>query len=179
MMMPLGEIPRQKEFIYDTLGIDGKVFFRPNDNEKSFAGEVVHFDSFDKWYSLANIYDPGKSCLSVAAQVESIHSEYRVMVADQEFLTGSRYRLKGEVHLDSAVPQEVSDFAVMLSRIAEEKFPELPCLICFDIGVTDRGPKLIEISSANTSGLYESDMKAFVDVANRIAEREWRDLYEI
>jgi len=65
--MPLAEIHRRQEWIFQTFGRDGRIFVRPDDNAKSFGGGVVEVEGFARWWELANFYRPGPDCLAVVS----------------------------------------------------------------------------------------------------------------
>jgi hypothetical protein len=136
---------------------DERVFIRPNDDLKFFAGGVVTFehllsmkqnatDSVDEPINLS-------STILVAAQ-KHICAEWRLFMIGTQFISGSQYLPKAS----SFVPQEVIDFAC---ASASEWTPENVFVI--DIAMLeDDNLRIIECNCFNGSGFYESNLNQIV-----------------
>ena len=143
-------------------GFDNEVFIRPDDNEKSFDGEVVDIDKVEQWYQDTHKYNGKYSIVCWVFPKQQIHQEWRVVVANGRFVTASQYRLNGSVELENGCPQEVQDFSEELAKIYS---PEP--VFCLDIAKTNKGLKLVEIGSIHTCGLYECDLEPIVDAVEK------------
>lgn len=168
-MMPLVEVIRRKDWVYKNFAVDSKVFIRPDDNAKSFTGEVVHFDLFEKWYRQASLYDPPASCLTIVSKPANIKAEYRLVIADRKPITGSVYKPT----MLAGCSDQVWAFAEEVANSCD--FNPHPIYV-MDIAETDKGCKVIEMGSVNGAGLYACDLKIIVEKMSEIAVRCWKEL---
>lgn len=172
--IPLAEIIRRKEWVYKIFGNkDNQVFIRPDDNVKSFSGEVVHIDSFDRFIKNANFYGDNLSTLSVVSEPINILQEYRFIIADNKVLTGSLYRNNKHIEYNSKYDNFAAEFA---EEVAKEYSPHR--IYIMDIAKIENGYKLVEIGSVNMAGLYACDLLKFVSKASEIAIEEYREAYQ-
>jgi len=169
LMLPLQEIYRNKTWLYDVFG--GKtreMFIRPDDNAKSFCGEKVYEEEFDKWKMTLEANGVGLSTLSVVSKMEPIQKEYRLVMVDGKVLTGSTYRVGGELIYSNNISESLIVFAEKLAAIWNP-YP----VYCLDIAEYEDQYSLVEISAINTSGLYDCDLNKIADVVSGIAIREF------
>lgn len=176
-MMPLAEIPRQQEWIYNVFGkselAERQVFIRPDDNAKSFCGEVVHAAQIKEWYDYATTYEGGPETLAVVSSKRLIFREWRLVVVDGNVVTGSQYKKNGEVEIEKGWDEHAASFvedALFMSRY--KPYP----MFCVDVCSTPQGYRIVEIGSINTCGLYDCDLDVIVDEAARYAQIDWDSL---
>ena len=93
------------------VGRDGRVFVRPDENAKSFAGGLVEADGFDRWWELANFYGPGPDCLAVVARPQAVHAEWRLVIGGRRVVAASQYRGNGAQVVSPGCPPEAASFA--------------------------------------------------------------------
>jgi hypothetical protein len=172
--LPLAEVYRQREWLYSTFGSKKLIFIRPDDNAKSFHGEVVAEPQFEHWFEVANFYDPGPQCLTLVSRPSTIISEFRFIIADRKVLTGSQYKRDHKLEI---APDFADEAAALAEEIAKScEFNPHPIYV-MDIAYTgEAGYRLMEIGSVNCAGLYACDLKKIIEKASEIAEREWQVL---
>jgi hypothetical protein len=164
--MPLTEVNRRKDWVFETFGRDESVFIRPDDNAKSFGGGLVRRDQFDDWYKLANFYEPGPDCLAVVAAPETIHNEWRFVIGQRHVVTGSQYRRDGIEETAAGYPGEAAAFAESVTYA--NAFDPHPMYV-MDIASTADGYRVIEIGSVCCASLYACDLDTVVTTAANIA----------
>jgi hypothetical protein len=165
---PFAELLRLEDFLFQVYGRDGKLFVRPDENSKSFTGEVVSRDRFAAWLALVAEETPGHE-LCVVSRPEAIKAEWRFIVADGEAVAGSQYRAGGGVDVRPSYPPAAARFA---ERVAAAWSPHP--MFCVDVASAAGGDyRLVEIGSVNCAGFYLCDLHAAVAAIHRIAEREW------
>ena len=172
LFLPLAEVYRQKEWLYKTLGYNEHIFIRPDDNMKSFHGEVVAKEKFEYWYEMANFYNPGKSCLCLVSEPSCLSGEWRFVIANRKVISGSQVRCDGNLAVASGFPKEAADFAEQVANSCE--FNPHPIYV-MDICRSPEGYALMEIGSVNCAGLYACDLKPIVEKASEIARQEWEE----
>lgn len=151
-----------KNNIEHTFGKWQEKFLRPDDNEKSFDGEMVAKEKLQSWYEDTYKYNGNTKITCWCFRPRKIYQEWRVIVANGRFVTASQYRLNGSVELENGCPKAIEDFSEELAKIYS---PEP--VFCLDIAKTDKGLKLVEIGSIHTCGLYECDLEPIVDVVEK------------
>jgi hypothetical protein len=164
--MPLAEVHRRRDWLYQVFGRDDRIFIRPDDNTKSFPGGIVERDRFEQWWELANFYHPSPDSLAVVAQPQSIEAEWRLVIARRNFVTGSQYRRDGVEEITPGCPPQVMAFAQSMTSAGS--FEPHPAYV-MDICRTAQGHRLVEIGSICCASLYACDMArvvaAIVDTA--------------
>lgn len=164
--MPLAEVRRRRDWLFETFAQNGTIFVRPDDNDKSFSGGPVQDAQFDQWYQLANFYEPGPDCLAVVSSPEVIHAEWRFVIGQRQVVTGSQYRRDGVDAIAPQVPPEAAAFAASVANAG--RFDPHP-VYAMDVCQTDDGYRLVEIGSICACSLYACDVDKVVTVASRIA----------
>lgn len=156
-MYPFAEVVRLQPFLYDSFAADGCVFIRPDDNDKSFAGEVIHHGAFPRWLATVAQDPPPPEQLCVVSRPEVLLAEWRLVIAGGQVVTGSQYRRAGSLELERGCPAEVARFAEQLAA----RWTPHPVFV-MDVALCDDGYRLIEIGSVNCAGLYRCDLRAVV-----------------
>lgn len=171
IMVPFGELKRQKEFLFNIIGLNKKIFARPSSGFKYFTGQLLNYDSFENELNYLEKYiDDDK--IVVCSSPKEIIEEYRIVVIDSKVITGSRYKLK-----DSISSAELKEDLILkyAQRIADFWSPEIAYVM--DVGLTKESElKLIEINSFSCSGLYNCDIEKVVIAASAAAEKEFKEL---
>lgn len=166
--LPLSEIFRKKEKLYKNYGIDNQIFIKPDTNDKVFSGGLVALENFTEWWNDANLYKPDKHCLCLISEPSKIIKEYRLIVSDNKVLTGSRYKINGEIEISKEVPKEIIDCAENIMNSVD--FVPHP-IYCLDLAKLDNKTiKMLEIGSVNCAGLYDCDLELIIDKCSEIAE---------
>lgn len=170
---PWGELSRLKSKLYHEFASEGKIFVRPDSNDKIFNGELVVFEQFEHWLKYGGRYmEPPPDTLCVVCRPENILAEYRLIIADKKVIAGSQYRTPGGIDINENYPVEIISFA---EEVVSVWTPH--DIFCLDIAKTESGFKVIECGSINCAGFYKCDLRAIVAKASEIAEREYQDAY--
>jgi hypothetical protein len=165
--LPLGEVQRQVDALYAEVGCDGRLFIRPDDNLKSFAGTAVLREQFARWVSQnVQCYGLDPSLLCLVSTPQEILGEWRLVIADRQVLTGSAYIAEDRVASDAVVPDEALATA---QRILTEDSLNPFTIYVMDIAQTAQGYFLMEIGSVNCASLYACDLEKVVEAASRLA----------
>jgi len=153
--LPLTEVHRRREWLFQTFGRDGRIFIRPDDNAKSFAGGVVEANDFEKWWELANFYRPSPESIAVVASPQIIRCEWRFIIGHKKVVTGSQYRRNGVEELLASYPPEAAGFAEAVASF--NGFEPHPVYV-MDVCETSDGYRLVEIGSICCASLYACDL---------------------
>lgn len=161
-ILPGVEAIRQREWLFEVFGPDGRVFIRPTGCHKLFTGRCVSADSFASALAPTR-YDP--ATLVVIAALKVIEREWRLVIAGDRIIAGSRYATAGQKDVVSECPTEVRQFVERM--LAEVRWRPDPVFM-MDIGESDGQRWLIELNGFSSSWLYACDLAAVVTAASSI-----------
>lgn len=138
-------------------------FIRPTGNTKLFGGMTVTQKDFLEWKERENHPDSPYSGQSLlVSETKEILAEYRFFVVGNTVVTGSSYKVNGELNTGLFPSTDVWNYAqdmVDRFRIADA--------FVIDIAETGEGLRIVEYNSFNTSGLYACDEELIVRQMNR------------
>jgi len=138
-----------------------KVFARPTEDTKSFAGGIFHKEQFENWMKdilkIEGFSTMNKETRIMVSTLKEIYAEYRLFVVDGRIVTGSLYKLRDQVIYNSLIDESVISFA---KEMISQWQPDRAFVI--DIAVTPDGNKIIEINNINSSGFYACDLSKFI-----------------
>jgi len=168
VMMPFSELKRQKEWLFKHMGLNGQIFVRPSSGEKTFTGQLVNENSFDKDYDLLGFYNVVPHEIVIISTPKEIIKEWRFVVSGLEIISGCLYHDTTLNCNYKGYPDE-----------AEELVKEVVCKynpdsvwtvdICQDC---NKEYYLLEIGGFSCAGMYSNDVKAIVKEVSRIAISE-------
>jgi len=165
LFVGLADVAQRREELFKTLGETGRIFIRPDDNAKSFAGGVVRDSEFDTWWKRANFYNPGPETIAVVARPQTIQAEWRLVIANRKVVTGSSYRKGGRESISPEFPAEAADFA---AQVAAGDFEPHPIYV-MDVCETRQGYRVVEIGSVCCASLYACDLEKVVEAVTKAA----------
>lgn len=156
--------------IRDIVPPPGDFFIRPNFDSKAFAGTVMHAENFEQWRTdIINIktWTTVPPDLEVMiAPLQKIWAEYRCIIVDGRYVTGSRYKTGETVAYSNEVGDRIINYAN--DRIKEWN-PRIA--VTLDIADTPDGLKIIETNAISSSGFYAIDMGRFVGEISLLGEK--------
>lgn len=135
-------------------------FIRPNNDLKDFSGVIVKKENLMD--QIANIQKGGflfdDNLEVLIAPIKHIQKEWRFFIIDGKVVTGSQYKLKSMVILDSKIEQRVIDFAQSMANIWS---PEKAFVM--DICLNNQDElKVLELNCFNGSGTYLCDIPKII-----------------
>lgn len=171
----------------------GKIFIRPDSGLKTFSGQAI--DTSDIKSHLMYLDTRCKpETMVVASYAKPLDLEYRLVVAGNDVISGSKYKDNNISHLEITSSNEVPDNVIKFAEYCLGLTDWRPDPIFtmdihlsregyyapFDIEDKElEGMCLIELNSFSTSGLYKCDPAPTIKRASEIAVQEWRNIYEI
>lgn len=176
VMLPFGELNRRKEWLYDKIGIDRAIFIRPNKGSKIFTGKLIYKENWDKDIEYLGFYKVDDNELCVVCRPYNIVDEYRFIVVNENIISGSTYRINGnvgtkEIH-HSEEPWIYAQEMIDVARYYPEK------VFVFDTCKTKGGQhKVMEVGCFSCAGLYKNNMDEVIRQVSRVALNEWEEIY--
>ena len=156
--LPLGRVAKMPETLPE------EFFIRPDSGAKTFPGQVLRRDDIPQFIATYKSISPYDSV--AIAQPRTIVSEVRVFLdtASGTIITSSSYK-----HADQN--QNTPDYEVndelknLVFKVGQSLFNAgIAEIVVADFALTlDDGPKLIELNSVSTSGIYNASIKDIVE----------------
>ncbi len=173
--MPVGGVLKNKERLFSnwvTYWDDyNDIFVRPDSGIKSFGGQLLRRETFEKdWDLLTHMCEPHE--MVVVAPPINIDNEWRFTIAEGQIIAAGQYKEKGSAEICDAVPEEAYDYCRQVLKAGYHPDPMYSIDICKTHGNRYR---LLEINNFCCAGIYCSDMSKIVSEAARIAEAEHND----
>ncbi len=164
VMMSLGEIARNKFFLYGNFGKEALMFIRPDSGEKTFQAQLVDILYLDKFIAKN---DDIKHDLVLISTPKTIKWEGRFLVnRNKEIITYSTYQFQGQKTLIPAVPNEALDKCKEILNVGY--CPD--SIFCVDICQgEDNKFYLLELTSFSSAGVYAMDKNKVVAGVNAMA----------
>ncbi len=142
-------------------------FIRPMEDSKSFTARVLNIEDFN--YFKSNILNLGEEYSTIRPDTmvticspKIIDQEIRFFIIDGKVSTYSTYKIGERVVYSPEVDPYIIDYVTNVIKIYE---PDLA--FCLDIAVSNGQPKILEINSINSAGLYAIDTQKFIsDIEN-------------
>jgi hypothetical protein len=171
IMLPFGELPRCKDFLFATLGVNGRIFVRPDSPLKLFAGQVVTHEEFEADFEFMAFYDFPPSSIVVVSRPQEIEAEWRFVIVNHSIVAGCLYRQNGKQQPQAGY---AADAASLAAEIASFDYQPDPVWI-MDICRTSSGSvHLLEIGGFSFADLYACDKAAIVEHVSKAALAEWQ-----
>ena len=169
-MLPFGDLKRRQQFLFDTFGIDGHIFVRPDSPLKLFTGQTASFDSFDADLEYMGFYDFPVQSMVVVSTPKTIQREWRFVVADKKIISGCEYCENGKFESKLGFDKKAKKLA---SKIASFEYSPDPVWI-IDICETENGEcHLLEIGGFSFADLYACDKAEIVKAVSAVALSQW------
>lgn len=147
----------------DAAFTDERMFVRPANDMKHFAGRIFEREEFLDWQRRVcelNLDDSGSLTPDTMIQLAVptvIHAEYRYWIVKGKIVTRSLYKRGDQVFYSDDVDER-------LDRYVEDRVAEWSPHETFVIDVCDTpdGIRIVEINTLNASGFYAADVQKLV-----------------
>lgn len=139
---------------------DKLFFIRPNDDSKSFAGEVIRFEEIKEWYNkLSSVPDNNLSLNTkiVASEPYNIQTEWRLWIVEKKVVAASKYRESFRLKKEEGCPAGVISFA---ERRCIEYTPH--DVFVMDVCLSGDGYYIVECGCMNGAGFYKAKIDSIV-----------------
>lgn len=173
VMLPYGELNRQKDLLFDAVGSNDSLFIRPSNGYKTFTGKVVNRETYSKDVDFFGFYDVEPEELVVVAEPKNIREEWRLVVVNKRVVASSLYKDWGVNRTREGCPDEVLVFA---DEVISTWQPET-CWVLDICSTKHSGLRVVEINSFSSSGLYACNKNDVVAAVSNAAVLEFKDFY--
>lgn len=139
---------------------DQLLFIRPDDDNKSFSGEVKRFNEIKDWYT--KVREAGNTMLEpdtkiIVAEPYNIRYEWRLWIVKGKVIAASKYREYFKLQKEAGCPDGVI-------RFAEERCLQFTPHDVFVMDVCECGDEyfIVECRCMNGTGFYKTDIGKIV-----------------
>lgn len=153
---------------------DMKEFFcRPMEDTKSFTSQVITKVDFEEYKKqIVEVSRGGYSTVTpdtmvIISSPKKIQQECRFFIIDKKISTYSQYKLGESANYCPVVDSYIIDY---VKEIISREFQPDECY-CLDIAVSEGMPKILEVNSINSSGLYAIDTQKYIMDIEAITEK--------
>ena len=168
VMLPFGELRRCADFLFETLGRDGRIFVRPDSPLKLFAGLTASHATFDRDLEFMAFYEFPVESLVVVSSPKNIEAEWRFVIADQTVVAGCQYKDGDGAVTSTDVDPEPRRVAEAVLATGHAPDPVWVMDIC---RTSDGAYHLLEIGAFSFANLYGCDKNAVVEAVSHVAAR--------
>lgn len=180
--VPFGEFDRRKEWLFQHLGQQNQIFVRPDDGFKTFTGQLVSKERWDKDMGLIGFYDVQPECMCIVSEPKNIKNEWRFVIGTdfpsdeypQRIISGSCYKINGNLveNPNDEIDQYVIDYVNEV--ISNVNYRPDPFWI-LDVCLTDK-LNVLEVGSMSCSGLYGCDLNKVISNIADFLTAEWLEM---
>jgi hypothetical protein len=144
-----------KEFDTDKL-----FFIRPDDDSKSFSGEVKKYGEIRDWFDKLKMFDNTSLSLHskiIVSEPYHLRYEWRLWIVNRQVVAASKYRENFKLKKERGCPVAVIQFA-------EQRCLEYTPHELFVMDICESGDSyyIVECGCLNSAGFYNADIAAIV-----------------
>lgn len=146
-------------------------FIRPMEDSKAFDAKVMNIVEFKEFQNRIINRGEGFSTVTESTKVlisspKDIDSEIRFFIVDGKISTYSQYKLGDTVLYSTLVDDYIISYVKDVIKIWE---PDVAYVL--DVAVSNGVPKILEINSINSAGLYAIDTQKLIFSIEDLTER--------
>ena len=177
IMLPMLEILRKREYIYNNFGKKEVIFIRPDSGAKPITGQTLKYEELDKEFKLFGDYAGNDldQIIVIISSPKPIEIEWRFIVANKKVIAGSRYKKNNKLNINNFFSVEAFELA---DKIAKEQW-QPDKIYTLDICQCYGSYYLLEANSFSCSGLYLCSPEAVVKAVSESALKEWKEYNEV
>ena len=169
-MLPFEELKQQEQYLFDSFGIDGRIFVRPDSPLKLFTGQTSAAKSFDADLEYMGFYEFPRDSVVIVSTPKTIAREWRFVACDQNVVAGCTYSENGKFELNTNVADEANQLAL---EIASNDYSPDPVWIVDICETADGQYHLLEIGGFSFADLYACNKAEIVAAVSAAAFDQW------
>lgn len=149
------ELINNQHYSPDTL-----LFIRPNDDSKSFSGEIKRYDEVTDWYNSLTAIENLRlldNTKIIVSEPYNIRCEWRLWIVNKQVIAATKYREYFTLRTEKGCPTEVVTFA-------EERCQEYTPhdIFVMDVCICGDDYYIVECGCVNSAGFYDANVDEIV-----------------
>lgn len=170
-LISFGKFKENKFDYYSKYGKDAMIFIRPDDGNKTFSGQLLDLQDFERFINNNIVCNAKDEDLIVVSTPKNIISEYRFIVTDKKQILGkSCYKFNQKLTTVPGAPEGATNIVRKILDVGHYPARVFAIDIVED---EDRNYWLMEFNSFNSCGLYAADKTTIVKEVSAIAMEEY------
>jgi len=163
--------------IYSAFAKEAVVFVRPNGGNKTFTGQLLDLQDFDRFWKDDIHCGAQNNNLVVVSTPKNIRWEGRFIVTSKKEILGySTYKYQDQRTYVPSVPEKSIELCEKILEVGFYPDPVFTVDICED---DDGGFWLMELNSFTSAGTYASKKENIVKRVSEIALEEWNNIKKL
>jgi hypothetical protein len=170
VMATVANVKANKWFFYSTFGKEAMIYIRPNGGDKSFTGQLLDLEDFDRfWNDMRN--GSKDSDLIIVSSPKNITGEWRFICTNKKEILGvSLYKYQDQRTYIPSAPEKATNLVKEILEVGYYPDPIFTIDICED---GDGNYWMMEMNSFTNAGTYAAKKEPIVKRVSEIAEEEW------
>lgn len=146
-----------------TQTFDENLFIKPSSDTKAFdAGIIERGVSIQEHIESQFHREDYKNELILLSPLKEIDAEYRFFVIDQKVISGSSYRINGQLKSETNIPEHIMETAIEYAKLYQPHD-----IFTMDLCQVGKNVKIVEYNCFNCSGIYATDYKKVIKEVNK------------
>jgi hypothetical protein len=174
----VAKLKADRFYFYEKFGKEALIFIRPDSGEKSFSGQLLDLQDFDRFWTNAIQCNALEDDIVIVSTPKKIMGEFRIICSKYnggEIIANSTYQYQGQSTLIPVIPVGATEKCKEILK--EGYFPD--SIFCVDIAqCSDGNFWLLELTSFSSAGLYMSNKANIVKRVNEITEMEYAEHFK-
>jgi hypothetical protein len=173
VLTSVSALKHNKWWYYSVFGKDALIYVRPDGGDKTFTGQLLDLQNFDRFWDDDTMCGAHLTDLVVVSTPKSIRGEWRYVVTNRKEILGvSLYKYQDQRTYIPSAPEKATDLVKEVLDIGWYPDPVFTIDVVED---TDGNYWLLEINSFTSAGTYAAPKTPIVKRVSEIAFKEWCD----
>lgn len=174
VLTTLANLKHNKWWFYGAFGKDAVIYVRPDSGEKSFSGQLLDLQDFDRVWNNKIGYSANDSDVIVVSTPKNIRGEWRFIVTNKKEIIGvSSYMYQGQRTYVPSAPAKAEALCREILDIGWYPDPVFTLDIAED---NDCNYWLMEFNSFTSAGTYGAKKDLIVKRVSEIAKEQYNKL---
>lgn len=176
VLTSIAALKHNKWWYYGIFGKEAIIYVRPDDGKKTFKGQLLDLQDFDRFWDNKASCNTKDSDLIVVSIPKNIRGEWRfICTAEKEILGVSCYQYHGQLTYIPSAPDKATKLCKEILSVGW--YPD--AVFTVDIVEDSDGEFwLMELNSFTSAGTYAAKKDLIVKRVSEIALKGWNETYD-
>jgi len=173
----LANLKQNKWWFYGIFGKEALIYVRPDNGGKTFTGQLLDLQDFDKFFEDDTRCDCKPTDLIVVSTPKNIRGEWRFICSSKpEIIAWTCYKYNDQRTYIPSAPPKAKELCEKILAVGYYPDPVFTVDICEDM---DGNYWMMEFNSFTSAGTYAANKTQIVTKVSEIAEREYERQLDI
>jgi hypothetical protein len=163
-------LKHNKFWFYSIFGKEALIYVRPDGGDKTFTGQLIDLQDFDKFFSSGTRCSAKDTDMVVVSSPKNILGEWRfICTNEKEIIAMSCYQYQGQRTYIPSAPVEATKLCKEILSVGWYPDPFFTIDICQD---SDKNFWMIEMNSFTCAGMYGANKELIVKRVSEIVSKK-------